>query len=85
MGTGHILRAEMAPVPQTAARSRTDWSTDVVRVRRLQALQMVVVAIVAVAMVTGGVVLGRRMLSAQQLVASAQTQARELHRLRGDL
>ena len=75
----------MAPVPQTAARSRTDWSTDVVRVRRLQALQMVVVAIVAVAMVTGGVVLGRRMLSAQQLVASAQTQARELHRLRGDL
>ncbi len=46
---------------------------------------MVVVAIIGLAVIIGGVVLGGRILSSQRQVARDQTQARELFRLRGEL
>jgi len=75
----------MEPVSEAAAPSSTHWNTDVIRVRRLQLMQLLVVAIIGLGVIVGGVVLGRRMLNAQDQVAVEQTHARELHRLRGVL
>ncbi len=68
-----------------AAHETANWTGDLSRARRLQVLQLTAVVLLGLGVVLASILFGSRILSSQRSVADDQHQARELHRLRGDL
>lgn len=68
-----------------AVHETAKWTGDLSRARRLQVLQLTAVTLLGLGVVLASILFGSRILSSQRSVADDQRQARELHRLHGEL